>query len=345
MDRKSFHAEVKNADKGEVTAVFSTLGVKDSDGDVTLPGAFTDGAEVLISAYGHTSWEGALPVGKGRIKMAGDRALLDGQFFLDTTQGRDAFTVVKNLGALGQWSYGYDVLDSEPGVHKGESVRFLKSLKVHEVSPVLIGAGVGVSTVSTKSRSLDPEVPVTKGVIRAHDTAVIPGGYKSLSASDDIQGIESLRDVHAFVDTDADPEVKGSYYHQHHAAPGSPADLRACVIELHRLESSGLSEEQKSGVRAHLSAHLADGDLTPDVKSGTFLAELGAALAVVDSVTARTSEVMAMRAVKNRGLGAEASVYAAWVQESLEQFTRALSTPTEISHAEFLRFIRNSHDI
>jgi hypothetical protein len=53
MRRKSFGAvEVKGADSGEVRAVFSTFNTVDSDGDVTLPGAFRDGQEVRISAYG-----------------------------------------------------------------------------------------------------------------------------------------------------------------------------------------------------------------------------------------------------------------------------------------------------
>ena len=56
---------VKAADKGEVSAVFSTFGVIDHDGDITLPGAIKDGTEVVISSYGHESHWGALPVGKG----------------------------------------------------------------------------------------------------------------------------------------------------------------------------------------------------------------------------------------------------------------------------------------
>lgn len=152
MDTKSLRVEVKDADRGEVTAVFSTFDVIDSDRDVTKAGAFTDGAEVLISAYGHKSWEGLLPVGKGVIRAGKSDAVLDGRFFMDTAAGRDTFTVVKELGPLGQWSYGYDVLKESYGEHDGQKVRFLESLKVHEVSPVLIGAGVNTRTLSAKSK-------------------------------------------------------------------------------------------------------------------------------------------------------------------------------------------------
>jgi HK97 family phage prohead protease len=142
--------KITDATKGEVEAVFATLNVKDSDGDVTLKGAFEDGAEVRISAYNHKSWEGALPVGKGTITESGDTAVLKGQFFLDTAAGADTFAVVKQMGDLQEWSYGYDVVDSEKGTKDGESVRLLKGLKVHEVSPVILGAGVGTETLAVK---------------------------------------------------------------------------------------------------------------------------------------------------------------------------------------------------
>jgi HK97 family phage prohead protease len=151
MDTKSLRVEVKDADKGEVTAVFSTFDVIDSDMDVTKAGAFADGAPVVISAYGHASWSGALPVGKGVIRAGAKEAVLDGSFFMNTTQGRDTFEAVKELGSLGEWSYGYDATKYSFGEHEGKQVRFLEELKVHEVSPVLMGAGVGTRTLSAKS--------------------------------------------------------------------------------------------------------------------------------------------------------------------------------------------------
>lgn len=151
MDTKSLRVTVKDAAAGQVTAVFSTFNVIDSDGDVTLPGAFQDGAQVLISAYGHTSWDGALPVGKGVIHTTDQEAVLDGQFFMDTGAGADTFAVVKEIGSMGQWSYGYDPKEYSYGEFEGADVRFLKALTVHEVSPVLLGAGVGTRTLSAKS--------------------------------------------------------------------------------------------------------------------------------------------------------------------------------------------------
>jgi HK97 family phage prohead protease len=169
MDTKNLRVEVKDADKGQVSAVFSTNDVIDSDGDVTVKGAFTDGAPVRISAYQHMSWSGALPVGKGVLRVSGKETQLDGQFFLQTTAGRDTFEVVKQMGDLQEWSYGYDVVDAEFGEHDGKNVRFLKALKVHEVSPVLIGAGVGTRTLAAKSggRTFSDEATLVMASVNA----------------------------------------------------------------------------------------------------------------------------------------------------------------------------------
>lgn len=150
-ETKSLSVEIKDADKGEVEAVFATLGVVDSDGDVTVKGAFENGAELLISAYGHKSWAGSLPVGMGTIHEDGDEAVFTGTFWLDTINGGDTFKTVKHAKKLQEWSYGYDPTKWSYGEHDGKRVRFLEALKVFEVSPVLLGAGIGTHTRSVKS--------------------------------------------------------------------------------------------------------------------------------------------------------------------------------------------------
>ena len=135
---------------GEFTAVFATLGVVDHDGDVTRPGAFQDGAPVRIAYWGHR-WSD-LPVGKGVIHADEERAWVDGEFFMDTEAGVETYKTVKNLGDLQEWSYGFDIEKSEPGKLGEVEVRFLDALTVHEVSPVMLGAGVGTQTVAIKSQ-------------------------------------------------------------------------------------------------------------------------------------------------------------------------------------------------
>jgi HK97 family phage prohead protease len=142
---------LKVSDKGEVVAVFATLNVVDLDGDVTKNGAFENGAAVKISAWNHGSWGSQMPVGRGTIREKGDEAILTGRFFLDTSAGRDTFNVVKESSDLIEWSYGYDIEQSSPGTVDGRSVQILEKLKVHEVSPVILGAGIDTRTLATKS--------------------------------------------------------------------------------------------------------------------------------------------------------------------------------------------------
>ena len=135
--------------EGQFRATFATLNVLDRDEDVTLPGAFKDGQEVRIARWGH-NWAD-LPVGKGVIHADEQSAWVDGEFFLDTTAGRDTYTTVKRLGDLQEWSYGFEILDSELGQHEGKDARVLKALDVFEVSPVMIGAGLNTRTDAIKA--------------------------------------------------------------------------------------------------------------------------------------------------------------------------------------------------
>lgn len=150
MEHKNLSVTLKADEEGSVKAVFSTLNVIDKDGDVTLPGAFTS-ERVNIAAWGH-NW-GALPAGDGVIREAKDEAVFDGSFYLGTPQGDATYQTLKQRHERGfsqEWSYGFDVLEAEPGVVDGKEVRLLKKLKVYEVSPVMVGAGEGTRTLAMK---------------------------------------------------------------------------------------------------------------------------------------------------------------------------------------------------
>lgn len=192
---------VKAADKGEVSAVFSTFGVKDHDGDVTLPGAIQDGAEVVISAYGHRSHYGELPIGKGVIRTTDTEAVLEGRFFLNTTDGRDAFEVVKELGPLQEWSYSLHDVKSHYGELDGEQANFLESIRVKEVSPVLLGAGINTRTLGTKGAdSLHDEITAATAavadVVASAERVVALRAEKGKSLSTvNVEGLGGLSEV------------------------------------------------------------------------------------------------------------------------------------------------------
>jgi len=157
-ERKAYRAPIElkaDGEEGSFTAVFSTLNVMDRDGDVTRPGAFQDGQKVRISYWGHSWYE--LPVGKGVIHADDEKAWVEGQFFLDTERGLQTYRTVKNLEDLQEWSYGFDIVKSSLGKFDGQDVRFLEALDVYEVSPVMLGAGIGTRTTGIKGADADDD--------------------------------------------------------------------------------------------------------------------------------------------------------------------------------------------
>ncbi|MDO0931321.1 HK97 family phage prohead protease [Streptomyces sp. DG2A-72] len=152
MQRKIYapaDVELKSTGK-DVVAAFSIFNEVDSDGDVVLPGAIPHGVEVPMSAFNHKSWEDQLPVGKGVVSADAGRATFTAKLF-DTTGGRDTYETLKQLGPLARWSWGFDVIDSERGTFNGQRVRFIKKVRLFEVSPVLRGANDNTRTLAIKS--------------------------------------------------------------------------------------------------------------------------------------------------------------------------------------------------
>lgn len=171
--RKTFAPhDLKLDESGHIVLAFAQLNVVDADRDVSLPGSFPQKA-VPMSAYGHTSWDGALPTGKGSIREAGEWAVFEGDFFMDTEQGRNTYNTVKAMGELQEYSYGLKPLKHSYGTKDGVNVRFIEQQDVFEVSPVLKGAGVSTHTMSIKSGGPGPDTPYAEhaawvlGVVKA----------------------------------------------------------------------------------------------------------------------------------------------------------------------------------
>jgi HK97 family phage prohead protease len=151
---KNIDLEFKADGEGKVSAVFSVFNTLDSDGDVVVPEAiksgFKSGSVPMVWAH---KWD--MPIGKGEIKQDGDKATFEGSFFMDTESGKEAYNLVKAMGDLQQWSFGYRVNDSERGKFKSSDkevdARYLKDLSVYEVSPVLVGANQDTYTMAIKS--------------------------------------------------------------------------------------------------------------------------------------------------------------------------------------------------
>jgi phage head maturation protease len=157
METKSIAGfEIKDADRGEVTAIVSTFNVVDRDGDVILPGAIKDGATVKLSGYGHdVVMQGMPPAGIGTVSVDQHRAVFTGKYFMDTQRGRDAFAVVKGLGSESEWSIGFPrevktAKMTDEWRTKGAR-RLIAGLEILEASPVFVGANALTGTLGVKS--------------------------------------------------------------------------------------------------------------------------------------------------------------------------------------------------
>jgi hypothetical protein len=380
MDYKQLtRLEVKDEARGEVRAVFSTFGVIDKDGDVTQPDAFDEGATVPISAYGHASWDGQLPVGLGSIRSTAKQAVLEGQFFMDTTHGRDTFATVKALAdkGLGEWSYGYDPVEYSFGEQDGQKVRFLSKLKVHEVSPVLIGAGVNTRTLSAKSdantvtvnlpngsdpaavrRAIDSyalrngerTATVSTKAIRSHSTEITARAWDAAAIVDAIPpdaGVDALRSVYAWCD--GDPTAKASYRFPHHHGIDGPANVRALVAGiavLNGAKGQSVPDADRHDVYEHLATHLRDADRdVPDLRAAggevKVVDEAAVTLVGVDDLLQMMRRVVAVRAShpKGKGLSLVNREILDWIGDDLREIAALCDTPDDDMAHQYARYV------
>mgnify|MGYP003633646193 CR=1 FL=1 len=155
LELKTSPIELKeDGEKRYMEAVFSLYDEIDSDNDITLPGALKSGySNNKIPLVWNHDW--SKPVGRGVLESSSNKAVFRG-YFLPTSAGREAYETVKAMEDMQQFSYGFQVLESENGTitdEKGEEkpVRYLKDVKVWEVSPVLVGAQQNTFVQTLKS--------------------------------------------------------------------------------------------------------------------------------------------------------------------------------------------------
>jgi len=369
MDTKRLDlVELKAGDKGEFSAVIATYGTIDKDSDVTLPGAHKQGQRVVVSPYGHASMGSALPVGAGMLHVEANRTVVKGGYFMDIPEARSAFLTMKRLHeqGLGEWSYGYEVVDSEMGEQDGQRVRFLKSQDVFEVSHVLRGAGVDTRTLTAKEAAADhqepsvPELVLYKAAIRSHDSAVTVrewDGTAVVAAIADDASVSDLRSVFAWVDSNGDPEAKTNYRFPHHHGPGGPANVRALVTGIAVLNGARggitIPDGDRKAVYNHLAAHLRDADREPpelrsaeggQVKNIDRLPALLDELAVV---VEDIREVGVSRATKGKHLSSLTFEVLGWAEEDLARLTTEvkgiLASPREVAARAYVRLLTQQH--
>ena len=286
FDIKSIDLEIKNDEKGEVAAVFSVFDKIDSDGDIVKAGSiksgFKSGDVPMVWAH---KWD--MPIGKGQITQDNDKATFKGQFFMDTESGKEAYNLVKAMGDLQQWSFGFKVDDSEYGKLKkdGEEeqdVRYLKGLTVYEVSPVLVGANQETYTMAIKSNTeLLEDIADAKAVMTTG----------SMNEADPEEEAEEAPAEEAVDDVDTEFEE---------VSEEAPAE----DVEAEEIAEETAEEEEK------------ELKVSEEVNK-TFSEEVKDVLAALDDLIARAKAISSLREKDGRKLGEKATEALRTVQDDL----------------------------
>jgi HK97 family phage prohead protease len=133
--------------EGRLQAVISTFEVLDRDGEIVAASAFKDG-QALPMVWAH-DW--SIPIGRGVIQVHPDRAVFDGELFLDTIAGEQAFKTMRRMADLQQFSWGFAVTKSEMVEREGQQRRRILESEPFEASPVLVGSNRQTGLLAIKS--------------------------------------------------------------------------------------------------------------------------------------------------------------------------------------------------
>ena len=285
---KNIDLEFKADGEGKVSAVFSVFNTLDSDGDVVVPEAiksgFKSGSVPMVWAH---KWD--MPIGKGAIKQDGDKATFEGEFFMDTESGKEAYNLVKAMGDLQQWSFGYRVNDSERGKFKSGDTdvdaRYLKDLSVYEVSPVLVGANQDTYTMAIKSnKELLEEMASEKGVL-GHSTFL-----ENEESEEEVEEEKSGCDCNCSTPLVDNPSDEKSYGHCDYNKTGK------CAKDMKKSDDEEVSEKGKP-----------------------FSEEVKDVLAALKDLMTRTNAIAMLRAKDGRKIGVKATEALRTVQDDLQE--------------------------
>lgn len=189
---------IENMDEaGKGLARIATLSAVDHDGDTYLPGAFSWKEQWCSILPAHDRRK--VPLGKARVYEEGDAALAELHFNLTIPEAKSWHSAIMFDLAQGssvqEYSYGFELLDFEYEARGADRIRQFKRVDVHEVSPVLKGAGVGTGTLAMKGATLKDEhfAALIGGL--GELAGALPADASSLSAT----GLKQLQEIEASI--------------------------------------------------------------------------------------------------------------------------------------------------
>jgi HK97 family phage prohead protease len=301
-------------DQGRGMARIATLGVVDKDLDITKSGAFGEQKVKLLPAH---DWK-SVPLGKARVFEHGDEVLADFQLNLEIEAAKAWHSAIKfdmsDGNPIQEYSYGFTIIKADWGEYEGKSVRFLEKLKVHEVSPVVVGAGIGTGTLEVKRYRGREAVPL-------HEATTSADPWDSVIALRRLKGNQPesyYNRAYALRSLDGEPGAKSSWQFLHHfikedGEPG-PASTRACYEGIAILNGAygGTTVVQRQEIYDHLAKHIKDaGETPPELRSAEecgvkLLDQLNLAIWSAETVAARLKERATIRSAEGRDIGEDA---------------------------------------
>ena len=322
---KAIEFELKQEAAGKVSAVFSVFNSLDSDGDVVLPGSiksgFKSGDVPMVWAH---KWD--MPIGKGRIKEDDGKATFDGEFFMDTDSGQEAYKIVKNMGDMQQWSFGYRVNDAETAPFKSadseneQDARYLKDLTVFEVSPVLVGANQETYTMAIKSNK-----ELVEDLVEDEKKSVLGTG--------------------SFQKEEPEAEVPSEEPSEEPTEEVVEEEEKSITVDM-LIENPALYLKELQKVRNSIKEATIETQESEEIevseKSQTFSEQVKDVLAALDDLMVRATAIAMLRAKDGRTLGTKATEALRAVQEDLsdawvelDQFIENVgSEPAEVLESE-----------
>lgn len=196
-------------DQGLGLAKIATLSAIDHDGDTYQPGAFgwKEGGHQWVPILPSHD-RAAMPLGKARVYEADDAAFAEIHLNMKSEAGREWHAALKfdleKGNAVQEWSFGFGIIDKLHEARNGQDVRVLKRLDIHEVSPVVRGAGIGTGTLALKSRGgfasqIDATIAAIDDIIqRAGDVKALreaDGRPMSTARLDQLAGLKQRLDA------------------------------------------------------------------------------------------------------------------------------------------------------
>jgi len=267
------NAKVFDEVEGIVEAYTNTMGVPDADGDIVERTAFDKSIRENLPIPVLSGHDQGRLVGKVLFAqpqyVSGDeyRLYTRMQFNMDTESGRDAFSNVAG-DFVREWSVGFNIPQesdvSREGADASSQIRRIGNLDWVEVSTVIRGSSPSTATVSAKSADDEKRgiaSHLTTWVEDAWDANLMRGRIKADAAQ--------LRQAHAWVDADGDPESRSSYRFLHHQVSRNDktgaANIRAVTSALASLNSprSAIPEGDRRSVYNHLARHLREAGRKP----------------------------------------------------------------------------------